>query len=239
MRHLHSWGRFFAAPQAVVPYPRVRILVFGAAGPLGREILREALNVKHEVTAFVRDPSRAALDPHKRLRIVQGDALESHAVDEPMIAQEAVIITLGVKPKPRLPFHPPEPTTALSEATDNILRAMTRHNVRRLVLITGLGAGDSKGHGGFVYDRILQPFLLRGVYEDKDRQEALVRKSDRDWVILRPARLTDGPRLGQYATLRESTAVKANTVSRSDVAEFAVRSAKVNRYLYRTMLLSD
>ena len=70
---------------------------------------------------------------------------------------------------------------------------MASNGVRRLVGITGVGAGDSRGHGGLVYDTFLRPIVLRQVYADKDRQEAVVRASGLDWVVVRPALLTERP----------------------------------------------
>lgn len=74
---------------------------------------------------------------------------------------------------------------------------MKKQDVKRLVCITGLGAGDSRGHGGFAFDRLILPLLLRKVYVDKDRQEAIVRRIDLEWTLVRPMVLTDKPPTGQ------------------------------------------
>ena len=84
-----------------------------------------------------------------------------------------------------------KPTTLFSASTANLVDAMKKHDVRRLVCLTGVGAGDSKGHVGFLYDRIFLPLMLRNQYEDKDRQEEILRGSGLKWVIVRPARVTD------------------------------------------------
>ena len=86
--------------------------------------------------------------------------------------------------------------TLLSEATRALVKAMESRNVRRLVCITGLGAGDSRGHGGFLFDKLFFPLLLRKVYDDKNRQEDVVRASKLDWVLVRPVVLNDKPATG-------------------------------------------
>ena len=108
--------------------------------------------------------------------------------------QQAVISAFGTKLIRK-------PTTLLSDATRNLVEAMNDGGVKRLICVTGIGAGDSKGHGGFLYDNILEPFLLHEIYEDKTRQEEVIRKSSLDWVIARPAILTNGPATGNYRTV--------------------------------------
>jgi putative NADH-flavin reductase len=204
--------------------------MIGATGPLGLEITRHALDGGHRVTAMVRDPSRLSLG-HPDLATVAGDVLQMGAVDAPMSGQDAVICCLGRKPTRHA-------VTLFSHGTEIILRAMQRHNVRRLICITGIGAGDSKGHGGFLYDRLLQPLLLRSIYEDKTRQEDLVRRSDRDWVIVRPARLTNGIQRRHYGVVLGVAGLQANSISRADAAEFVTSQLKIDKYLYKAPVLT-
>jgi uncharacterized protein YbjT (DUF2867 family) len=83
--------------------------------------------------------------------------------------------------------------TLLSTVTRALVDVMAKRNIHRLICITGLGAGDSRGHGGFFFDRLFLPLLLRKVYEDKDRQEDAIRGSTLDWTIVRPMVLNDKP----------------------------------------------
>ncbi len=119
------------------------------------------------------------------------------------------------------------------------MRCMTRHNTRRLICITGIGAGESKGHGGPIYNKMIQPFLLKTIYEDKTRQEELIRYCNRDWVVVRPAQLTDGPAQGCYAMLKEVRGVQTTTISRADVAAFCADQLVSNKYLYQFPILTD
>src|SRR5215212_10198888 len=114
----------------------VKVLIIGATGQI---LMREALAQGHEVTALARDPSTVASeDP--RLRVLQGNALDVSSVEAAVAGQDAVLSALGTRSV--------RPTTLFSESTQNLISAMNKHGVRRLVCITGVGAGDSKGHVG-------------------------------------------------------------------------------------------
>lgn len=210
----------------------MKLLIVGATGPLGQLIVRAARRRGHEITALVRNPASvpAGLED---VQIVQGDILQTQAVHAAVQGQTAVICSLGSK----ISF---QPITMLSEGTLNILTAMRQASVSRLVCITGIGAGDSRGHGGFVYDRIVQPLLLREVYEDKTRQEEVIKRSDSSWTIIRPAQLTNKGALGDgnYKVIQDLTGVTAKSIPRADVAEFTIEQAQSGKFLHETVLLT-
>src|SRR3990167_8651343 len=134
----------------------MNILIVGATRGIGRQLLEQALTSGHAVTALVRDPQRLATQ-HERLRVVKGDILDSDSVARAMAGQDAVCCTIGVK-------APWIRVTVFSEGTKNLLQAMNKTGVKRLICVTGIGAGDSKGHGGFLYDYIFLPLLLKPIY---------------------------------------------------------------------------
>lgn len=208
----------------------MRILVIGATGPTGQQIIEQGLAQRHEVTALVRNPDKFQMQ-HNSLQIVKGDILDPASLDA-VQQQDAVISSLGTK-KIGL-----ESVTLLSEGTKNLLRAMERHSVKRLICITGLGAGDSKGHGGLLYDNLILPLILKRIYDDKDRQEAEIRQSNLEWVIVRPGILTNDPAKGNYRVLTDLTGVTAGKISRADVAAFVLQQLTEERYLYQTPLIS-
>jgi putative NADH-flavin reductase len=125
-----------------------------------------------------------------------------------------------------------------SQGTRNVLEAMHQQGVRRLICITGIGAGDSKGHGGFLCDRLFKPLLLKTIYEDKDRQESLIQNSEVDWTIIRPGFLTNGPLTKKYRAITDLRGVTAGKTSRADVAHFILEELAANRYLGQTPLLT-
>lgn len=207
----------------------MRILVIGATGPTGQQIVDQGLAQGHEVTALVRNPDKFEMQ-HNSLQIVKGDILDSASLDA-VQQQDAVISSLGTK-KISL-----DSVTLLSEGTKKLLQAMERHSVKRLICITGLGAGDSKGHGGLLYDKLILPLILKRIYDDKDRQEAEIRQSNLDWVIVRPGILTNDPAKGNYRVLTDLTGVTAGKISRADVADFVLQQLTDDRYLYQTPLI--
>ncbi|MBI3052551.1 MAG: SDR family oxidoreductase [Betaproteobacteria bacterium] len=209
----------------------MNILIVGATRGIGRQVLEQALASGDSVTAVVRDPQRLATR-HERLRVVKGDILDANSVAAAMDGQNAACCSIGVKaPWPII--------TVFSEGTKNLLRAMKQAGVKRLICVTGIGAGDSRGHGGFFYDRVFYPLVARPIYADKDRQESLIRASDVDWTIVRPGFLTNGPLTKSYRALTNLTGVTAGWISRADVAHFILTELRSNQYLKQAPLLTS
>ncbi|MEX2165029.1 MAG: SDR family oxidoreductase [Sulfuricaulis sp.] len=209
----------------------MNILIVGATRGIGRQLLEQALASGHAVTALVRNPQRLAIQ-HERLRVIQGDILDFDSVARAMAGQEAVCCTIGVK-------VPWVRVTVFSEGTKNLLQAMLQTGVKRLICVTGIGAGDSKGHGGFLYDYLFLPSVNRPIYADKDRQEALIEASDVDWTIVRPGFLTNGPLTKNYRKLINLAGVTAGWISRADVAHFILEELASRQYLHQTPLLTS
>ena len=209
----------------------MNILIVGATRGIGRQLLEQALTSGHTVTALVRNPQRLATQ-HERLRVIKGDILDSDSVALAMVGQDAVCCTIGVK----VPWIR---VTVFSEGTKNLLQAMKKTGVKRLICVTGIGAGDSKGHGGFLYDCIFYPLLLKPIYADKDRQESLIKASDVDWTIVRPGFLTNGPLTKNYRKLTNMTGVTAGRISRADVAHFFLKELESKQYPRQTPLLTS
>jgi len=145
-----------------------------------------------------------------------------------------VVQTLGVDIAPRSVF---ERTTLLSQSTRILVDAMKAAGVMRLIAVTGLGAGDSRGHGGLLYDAVVFPLFLKRVYDDKDVQEWIVRSSGLDWTIVRPGLLTNRPATGRYRILTAAHDWRFGLISRADVADFIVRQVDDRTLIGTTPLL--
>ena len=208
----------------------MNILIVGASRGIGRQLLEQALAAGHSVSALARNPAQLP-GQRARLRIVKGSVLDAATAAQAVAGQGAVCCTLGVK-------TPWEQPMLFSEGTTRLLEAMKKSGVRRFVCVTGIGAGDSRGHGGFLYDRVFFPLLLRGIYADKDRQESLIRASDTDWTIVRPGFLANGPLTKNYRVLTDLAGVAAGRISRADVAHFMLQELESNRYLRQAPLLT-
>jgi uncharacterized protein YbjT (DUF2867 family) len=130
-------------------------------------------------------------------------------------------------------------TRLFSSATRILVDAMNERGVRRLVAVTGLGAGDSRGHGGFLYNTIAFPLVLERIYNDKDVQEQMIRASGLEWTIVRPGLLRGGKATGRARALTDPKDWTTGSVTRADVAAFLVREAFERRYVGRTPLLIE
>jgi uncharacterized protein YbjT (DUF2867 family) len=208
----------------------MKVLLLGATGGTGREIVRESGAQGHSVVALVR--SKTTATGLSGATLVEGDARDEQVLSHALKGCSGVISSLGTS------VSPFREVTLLSEATRALVKAMEGRNVRRLVCITGLGAGDSRGHGGFLFDNLLFPLLLRKVYADKNRQEDVVRASKLDWVLVRPVVLNDKPATGTVRALADLSGIHGGAVSRGDVAKFAVQQLTDDTWLRRAPLIT-
>jgi len=220
-----------AQPAAVAGADPSRLLIVGATGGTGRQLVAQALERGHTVTALVRDPAALRLD-HPRLRVLQGNVLDHASVVAAVRGQDAVLSALGHKQFFR-------PTRILSEGTRNVLSAMAAHGVRRFVCETALGIGDSAGRMGLYYTFLVIPVIVPFYFWDKTRQERLIAESGLDWTVVRPSALTNGGRRGRYRHgPGTGSFVWTKRISRSDVAEFMLNQITDATYLKAAVSLS-
>ena len=208
----------------------MKILIIGATRGIGAQLLSQALEAQHRVTVLARDPGKITLNADN-LTVLKGDIRDLATVSEAVSGQDAICVTIGVP----ITF---KPVTVFSEGTLQVIKAMQEHHVQRLICLTGIGAGDSKGHGGFLYDRIFKPLLLKTIYADKDLQEQYVKDSGLDWVIVRPAGLNNGPQTGKYRIATDLNGVTSRRISRADVAHFILSELSEQKYTGKTPLLT-
>ena len=203
----------------------MHILVFGASGRTGQEVVRQALTSGHDVSAFVREPSKLAVQ-HARLRLIQGNVADAASVSAAVEGHDAVVSTLGVS----VPLkHDP----AVIEGVRNIVGAMQATGVRRLIYQSFVGVTESRAAVGFVL-RYVAPIPLRDEIRDHEAKEAIVRGSGTDWTIVRPPKLTNGPASGSYrAGERIRTWTPIPLLSRADVAEFMLRELLERAHIHR------
>ena len=203
----------------------MRILILGATGSTGQELVRQALAAGVLVTAFGRKVSRLpAAGP--TLRVVQGDVADYGLVADAVHGQDGVISTLGVA----RPLHP-DPTVV--EGIRHTLKAMHEHSVRRLVYLSFIGVAESRPSAGFVIRHIAR-HPLRHEIADHEVKEGLISSSGLDWTIVRAPKLSAGPQTGRY---RVGEAIAAQSLfpvlSRADVASFMLRQLDDRAYVQK------
>jgi len=205
----------------------MKILVIGASGGSGRQLVAQALERGYAVTALVRNRAKL-ISTHQFLTIQVGDVLDQSSVDQAVAGQDAVLCALGHKRW----FYP---NRILSKGTENIIHAMNTHRVRRFVCETSLGVGDSFGRLGLYYTLFTIPFILPFYYWDKSRQESVIRTSGLDWIIVRPGTLNNRSPRG---TIRHGKNVGnwiwTVRISRADVARFMLDQITDDTYLHQS-----
>lgn len=206
----------------------MHITLIGATGTVGHHILEQALDAGHSVTALVRDPARLDVT-HPALDVVAGDVSRSEDATRAVKGADAVVVALGAGR-----------AGSIREAgTRRVVEAMRQQGVDRLVCLSTIGAGDSRGNLDLFWKYLMFGLLLRKAYADHQRQEQVVTASGLDWTIVRPGAFTDGPRTGEYrhgfGTDASGLALK---VSRADVADFVVRQLEEDRYRGQAASLS-
>jgi putative NADH-flavin reductase len=205
----------------------MKILILGATGATGQLIVRDATTSGHHVVALVRAKASSNLPGAE---VIEGDVRDEETLARALNGCDAVVSALGTGMGLR-------EVDLLTVATRALVAAMTRAGVRRLICISALGVGDSRYHGGFVFDRLFQPLLLGPAYKDKDRQEAAIRASSLDWVVIRPAQLTNGAARGRIRATTDLAGVNGGKIARADVAQFVLEQLTTDTWLRRTPVI--
>jgi putative NADH-flavin reductase len=210
------------------------VLIIGASRGIGLETLKRAIKSGYKVRALARSAGNIPVS-HPNLEKVTGDALDRGEVKKALAGVDAVIQTLGIAASPEMIF---KPVRLFSKATRVLVTAMEETGVKRLICVTGFGAGDSRNKGGFLYNTAFHLFLGR-VYDDKDAQEHIIRKSKLEWLIARPVILTNGPRTGSYRVLANPKDWRCGFISRANVADFLVKQIDDDTLIRKTPVLAD
>lgn len=206
------------------------ILVIGASQGIGRKTVEALLADGHRVRAFARSASKLDI-ADANLEKRDGDALNAGDVARALEGVDAVVQALGVAFSLDMVIHG---TTLFSRSTRILVDGMRAQGCRRLVAVTGIGAGDSRGRLGFLYDGVMFPLILKRVYDDKDIEEQIVKASGLDWTIARPGILTDGPATGRYRALVDPKDWRAAPISRADVARFIADEVRSGTFIGKT-----
>jgi len=206
----------------------MKLLVFGATGGTGWALLDQGLAQGHQMTAFVRNP--AALEPGAGLTVVQGDVTDAAAVSRVATGHEAVLSALG----PRGGQY-----GVLPGGIQNILAAMGEAGIRRLIHVSSFGVGDSLAQMGWVARQVFVPLFLRKSLDEKEIEEGIIRASDRDWIIVRPGGLVDGPRTGVYRCITDpGEKISQPRIARADVADFILKNLTDEVFVRRAVGLT-
>jgi putative NADH-flavin reductase len=209
----------------------MKLIIFGSTGATGRQVVAQALEQGHDVTAFARSPEK--LDQkHEKLQVIEGNVLDFASVERAIQGQDVVLCTLGLRAIM-------DKSNLRANGTKNIIRAMEKTGVKRFICQSSAGVGDSSDTLPFLMKYLIVPFMLRRVWADHEIQENYIKESHLDWIIARPAALTDGEHTGSYQqgfTAENKTVT--SKISRADTADFMLRQLADNNYLHKTPSIS-
>ena len=208
----------------------MKLLIFGATGCTGRQVVEQALAQGHTVTAFSRNPAKLDIQ-HASLRTVQGDVMDEAAVATAMQGQEAVVCLLGAGQQLTSKIR--------SQGTQQIIQAMQQAGIQRFICQSTLGAGNSWGSLNFYWKYIMFGLILRRVFADHELQDSYVQQSNLDWTIVRPGALIEGEKTGQYRHGFPGTDKTSQLkITRADVADFILKQLSDRSYLHQAPSLS-
>jgi putative NADH-flavin reductase len=208
----------------------MHVLIIGASKGIGLETTRQALDAGHDVRALARSATAIAIS-NPSLEKMRGNALKTVDVEAALVGVDVVIQTLGVGLGELF-----RPVHLFSDATRVLIQAMKIQGVKRLICVTGFGAGDSRASISCL-QRLPFQIVFARAYDDKTLQEQLIKESELDWTIARPGVLTSGPRTGHYQILSEASQWRNGIISRADVAEFLVRQIGDQTYIRKAPVL--
>ncbi len=206
----------------------MKIIIFGAAGGIGKYIVEQACAAGHEVTAF-QHKAPVLSDSQQTIRIVQGDLFDLLSVKEAVRGQDIVLTSHGARTL--------KDRDVYLAGTSNILLAMQEHSIKRLVSLTS-AAVDDNADVGFFFGKIIKPLFLKNGYKAMQQAEGVLEQSDLDWTIVRPGALTDGPHTATYRVSDQGMPKGSlRKISRMDVADLMVKEATDARHIHKKLVI--
>ncbi|WP_109003130.1 NAD(P)-dependent oxidoreductase [Streptomyces rishiriensis] len=189
----------------------MKFTVFGATGGIGREVVRQALDAGHQVTAVVRDPAGLGVTGD-RLEVVRADLTDPQPLRTAVTGRDAVLSGLGARRR--------KDAGVAARLTRTVLTAMEAEGVRRLLVVSAAPVGPAPAGDGAL-DRTMRSLVsaaLKDVYADLREMEAELARSATDWTVVRPPRLQNKPLTGSYRTSVGGFPPRGRFIGRADVA---------------------
>ncbi len=206
-----------------------RILIFGSTGGTGQELVTQALKANYRVTAFARSPEKLNVSD-TNLKVIRGDVLNLEDVCRAVENQDVVLCSIGMPPSDKSMLR--------TKGTVNIIKAMEKQAMNRLICQSTLGCGDSKVALPWLLKFIIVPLILKRAFKDHEMQESKIENSKLDWTIVRAAGLTNGKKTGRYKHGFAYSDKTKGKVSRADTAHFMLSQIDDNQYLRQKVGLS-
>lgn len=206
----------------------MKLCIFGATGKTGRLIVEQALEHQHDVTAFVRDPSKLSGEATD-MQLVQGDVSDRAAIERAITGSEAVISALG------------SGKNTLTTFGKFAVPIMQQAGVSRIVSLVGAGVSVDGDYPSFGRSLMLglMNLIAKDVLQDAERHASLLRKSDREWTLVRPPRLADGPATGRIEHAEHLKLGPSRSITRADLAGFMLEVATRAQYVHQAPMVAN
>ena len=211
----------------------MKITIFGASGATGKNVVEQALAQGNEVTAFVRNPKKMDIKNDK-LTVTQGDVTKAQDVENAVAVADGVVVALGASPDMQADI-------VMEEGTRNIMDAMKKHGVKRIIVQSSYPMSGSAEGVAFLKQMGMgdeQIAMVQPVLDDKAKQEDAIRDSGLAYTIVRPLMLNDEPKTGKYRVGENLVVKVGDAISRADVADFMLKDLTENKFIGKTVTLA-
>jgi putative NADH-flavin reductase len=210
----------------------MKIAIFGATGETGRQLVEQALAEGREVMAYIRNPSKLNID-HERLKVIQGDLADEPLIESAVSGADAVISAPGPRGGSK--------NKPITQGIQNIIVAMKKQGVRRLIITSTLSAKDPNDPLNFKTKALvnLVKLTMHDAYEDIVSTAETVRNSDLDWTIVRLTMINNKPKSGKIRAGYVGRGDVGTWISRADVADFMLKQVQDMRYLRQALTISN
>ena len=203
----------------------MKLLILGATGPTGSQLVRQSLEAGHAVAALVRDRAKVS----EAIEVIQGDATDSGVVAASVRGRDAVLSALGTSKSFK--------GGIMTRAVTVLVPAMEQAGVKRLLLVSAFGVGESFNDASAIQKFFFRT-VLRSIYGDKATADAMIEASPLQWTIVRPVALANTRRTGNYRVGEHLKLSGFPRVSRADVADFMIRELNEQRWVRKTVVIA-
>jgi len=212
----------------------MKLTIFGATGATGKQLIEQALAAGDQVVAFARNPSKIDAD-RERLTIVQGELIDTAAIERAVSGADAAISVLGPRPQENFNSRP------LTQGMQAILAAMQKTGVRRLIISSTPSASDPNDLPDFKFKVLVAMIkvVMHPSYEEIVNVAQIVRQSNTDWTIVRVSRLNNNSALGKIRVGYLGRNQVGTNISRADLAAFMLAQVKDTTYLRQAPAISN
>lgn len=209
----------------------MNLIIFGATGGTGKELIRQSLEMGHSVSVFVHKNIDSLGDLASKVMIFYGDVKNYNEVNSAIKGADVVLVALGTIPGKN--------DSMLSNGTKNIVKSMIENNVKRIIVETGAALVDDKKSLPAIWRLTSSMPLMKTMFDDKRLQEDAVINSGLDWFIVRPVNLTNGEQTNDYIISESIKKGMTFKISRSDVASFMLQHAISDEWIHRPAVISN